>query len=212
MKKGTFGLTIAGCLLAAGASASPLQVGTFLAFSIAQTSFTGGTPNITTNVGPVQVTYLGVSFNAFCGDVTRAMSHTTYEVTLNDTNSIAAIPKSEKIAWLYNTKVASATTDILGGALQLAIWDELMDGGDGLSVGQFRASSTTAVMNQAATYIGQANAATVTGQKATVYIGPSGAGQPQTLIGAAPVPEPATLLVLAPMVGYMIRRKKAARP
>lgn len=47
----------------------------------------------------------------------------------------------QEAAWLVSTEMPTATTPDMGAALQLAIWDIVEDGGDGLAAGSVAASS-----------------------------------------------------------------------
>lgn len=204
---------LAGTLVLAGAaSADSLFVTGFVANEshFVLTTFTGGTPGTNTQAGPMAATLNGtLNFNAYCVDSAHSpVIGSTYNVNLVALPD-AGLTNSARISYLYQTFAGSVTTADQGAALQLAIWDVMVDNGDGLGAGSFRASSTTNVMSQAATDLSQSASHAGT---ATWYQGlpRGGSGQPQDLIGTTPVPEPTTILSLGAAAILAIRRKKRA--
>lgn len=111
--------------------------------------------------------------------------------------------------------------------LQLAIWDIVHDGGDGLAAGRIRTSSasgnsTPAAVRVAATaYIQYAEAFRGSQVNATLYRHVSGPNAKQQLIGfeqpgtGAPIPEPEPVALAGMGLGLVIRlqwRRRAATP
>ncbi|HVT14174.1 MAG TPA: PEP-CTERM sorting domain-containing protein [Fimbriimonadaceae bacterium] len=193
------------------ASASSLFVSGFISGEnrFVLTTFTGGDPLQNTQAGPMAAMLDGTfGFDAYCVDSGHSplfgSAYNVNMVTLPD----AGLPNSGRIAYMYQTFAPTVTNQDQGAGLQLAIWDVLVDGGDGLTNGNFKASSVTTTMTAAANYLSQSVGHTGT---ATWYQGlPRGNGQPQDLIGGTPVPEPASLLVLGGAAAFFLRKRKRA--
>jgi hypothetical protein len=208
MKKAlVIGLGLAACSMA---SASSLFVSGFSAgkFRFVLTSFNGGSPLTNTQAGALDATLDGSqSFEAYCVDALHApLIGSSYPVSTVQLPN-AGLANSGRLAFLYQNFASSVNNQDTGAGLQLAIWDVLMDNGDGLSAGLFRASTVTSTVNQTNAYL----AASV-GQSgsATWYKGTPGANQPQDLIGANPVPEPATIVTLGIAAAAVLRRRRKA--
>ncbi|MCC7436018.1 MAG: PEP-CTERM sorting domain-containing protein [Methanoregulaceae archaeon] len=58
-----------------------------------------------------------------------------------------------RAAWFFSSNVGVVDSKDKGAALQLAIWDILYDGGDGLDTGTFQSSVTGAVRSITGTYL-----------------------------------------------------------
>ena len=144
-----------------------------------------------------------------CVDVTTAAYlNSPYQVV---TLPPAAIDNGERAAWLFLNFNSSAQDVVTGTALQLALWDVVHDGGNGLGAGFFQASSSfisNAILAQAESYI----TASVghSASAAVIYESANGRSDRQLQIGEAP--EPGTIALLASglvFVGWKARRKKA---
>jgi hypothetical protein len=114
--------------------------------------------NATLGVMLIQVNG-GVWQDAFCGDAFAGIANnTTYDATASD---MVAMPYT-RVAWLMANALPAIVSGAQGGiqaaALQLAIWDILHDGGDGLSAGSVQQSlnTTQAVRDAFAGYLGAA--------------------------------------------------------
>jgi len=125
-----------------------------------------------------------------------------------------------RIAWLYDYELTTATTPVLGAGLQLAIWDIMADGGDGLHQGYLQvALGTPAAVADAWDYyltisVGQSSTL------ANFYINHNIEGvYLETLVGPGltpppppppPVPEPSTItlvIVSVALLGALKLRK-----
>lgn len=208
MKKAIIiGLGLAACSLA---SASDLFISGFATgkFRFVFTSFDGTSPITNTQAGAMSATLDGIqSFDAYCVDSLHApLIGSSYPVTATALPN-AGLANSARLAYLYETFAPTVDNADKGAGLQLALWDVLVDNGDGLSAGQFRASSVTTTMNQAAAYL---SSSVGHSGSATWYQGVPGANQPQGLIGANPVPEPASLATLSIAAVALLRRRRKA--
>jgi len=147
----------------------------------------------------------GASANMFCVDFDKRNSiPTTYDVSvLNETS----ISNGALVGKVFN-KFSSYATNAEAAALQLAIWDAVYDGGDGLTAGSFKSSNFQ-------TEVAAIFAADFTGVSSRItYYAPTSHGQNgdlyQGMITGAPVPEPATMAVLAIGAGALLRRRRRA--
>ncbi len=191
------------------APASSLTLTGFVAnqFRFVLTSFNGTSPLTNTQAGTLAATLdSSFNFNAYCVDSTHApLIGTAY-----NTNMVAlpnaGLANSARIAYLYTQFSGTVNNQDTGAGLQLAIWDVLMDNGDGFAAGNFRASSVASTITQANAYLTASAGHTST---ATWYQGlPAGPNEPQGLVGSSPVPEPASITVLGLAAIAAIRRKR----
>ncbi len=156
--------------------------------------------NVTTaenaTAGQIRVTVDGVNLIAYCVDLFTDIGYATYNSTLTLPSDY---PGGARAAWIFENYAAGVTTNIAGAALQLAVWDIIHDGGDGLSAGNVRlASSGSATLRSNASAIITASAGR-TSNNATILRNVSVAGVPaQNLITSTiATPEPGTWLMTA---------------
>lgn len=150
-------------------------------------------------------------FNSFCVDLQHTISQgDAWDVNLTPIPD-AGLNNSGRIAYLYTTSAATVNTNDDAAGLQLAAWDVMIDGGDGLSTGNFQANNVSS---------GAVNAAN---NFLTASLGRSGNatwlvavnGTKQNLVGpnrpGGTVPEAGSLSLLAtgllPLLGFARRRK-----
>ena len=159
--------------------------------------------------GQIRVVVDGVSLIAFCVDLFTNIGFATYNTTLTLPSDY---PGGARAAWIFENYAAGVTTNIAGAALQLAVWDVIHDGGDGLSTGNVRlASSGSATLRSTASAIITASAGK-TSNNATILRNVSLAGAPaQNLITSQiATPEPGTWLMTAAglcLAGGLRRRR-----
>jgi len=155
----------------------------------------------------------GAAFDAYCVDLTHFdYLPANYEVSVDTTQSLT---NGDRIGKLYNTYASQVHSGDSGAALQLAIWDVLVDGGDGLNTGNFKASGYS---NDAFTQFSAMLADPLSGANPTAsYYQAANHDNNlnQNLIGpyqgSAPVPEPASMAVLGlGALGVLRRRKNRA--
>jgi len=153
----------------------------------------------------------GPSQSMFCVDLFTSISLSTY-------SSEPRLPSSTnelRATYLYVNYLAGVSSVALGQAMQLAIWDIIHDGGDGIDAGTIRRSSNTSntVANAWTNYLSASSGQSSTG--ASIYINFNGITPAQGLIGtlqptAIPgIPEPATfLLVGGAMIGLGLYKRQ----
>ncbi|MBL8067048.1 MAG: PEP-CTERM sorting domain-containing protein [Armatimonadetes bacterium] len=103
-------------------------------------------------------------------------------------------------------------TSTEAAAFQLALWDAVVDGGDGLNAGNFKGVNVSAALsNQFSIYKAAMNNAGPENLMISVYNavdhGPYNKDH-QNLIGAESVPEPATMAILGVAAAFAARRRK----
>lgn len=108
--------------------------------------------------------------------------------SLSDSSLYAA--NAEALTRLWNTYFTdSLTSATKSAAFQVALWDIAHDGGDGLGAGDFKLNTTGDVLNQAVTYLNNANWVTPAGAEPGVVVRVGN----QDLTIQVPVPAPAAL-------------------
>lgn len=106
-------------------------------------------------------------------------------------------------------------TDNKGAALQLAVWDALYDGGDGLNTGVFEATVSGGLATAYNSIVTTANTPTENiNDYIFTYYEATSHGQYgkkyQDLVSLEPVPEPATMVLLGGMALAALRKRKQA--
>jgi hypothetical protein len=144
------------------------------------------------------------SFPVYCVDNLHSPQIGSAYVPIE--HPVTDLANGARIGYLYQHYAPLVTDADSGAGLQLAIWDVLFDNGDGLSSGTFQASSTSGTMIAATNDISGSAGHTA---GATWYEGPAGANQPQGVVGANPVPEPASLAAVSLGIAALVRRRRA---
>jgi len=160
--------------------------------------------------GPLSFSINGSStlYDFFCVDLTTmAIQNSPYEAM---TLPVTVINNGERVAWMFLNLGPAAQSVLTGTALQLAIWDVVHDGGNGLSAGVFQATASisSAIIAQAESYISASVGQQATG--AAIYESVLGPNDRQLQIGQ--VPEPGTFVLLVSglvLAGFGARRKRA---
>lgn len=148
----------------------------------------------------------------FCVDLFTGISYGTYGTT-------PLVPYSAnlaRVAWLYETQLGTVTSANLGRAFQLAIWDIIHDGGDGVDAGRLRqrvgtGGTPAAVVTAWTNYLNIS--AGMSSLNATVYRNYNlGSGLPaQDFIGPyradALVPEPESWVMMSTCLVFLAWRR-----
>ncbi|WP_031496523.1 PEP-CTERM sorting domain-containing protein [Bryobacter aggregatus] len=155
--------------------------------------------------GVIQGIYNGNSIDTlFCVDLFTPINFDDYESRLVYPHSERS---EDRVAWLLNTRLTDINSPNYGIALQLAIWDIIHDGGDGLATGSIQASFSGSPANQTPTEIITlvnlflAESLGMSSTNATIFINTltSNNTPAQNLIGSfrpettSDVPEPASI-------------------
>jgi hypothetical protein len=91
----------------------------------------------------------GPQFLSFCVDLDHYIA-SNYSVYVRSTAD--GLSHGGVVSYLYQTYGESPLDNVHAAALQLAIWDEVTDGGDGLGSGQFQYSGGGDLANYVASY------------------------------------------------------------
>lgn len=151
--------------------------------------------------GVILGNFNGISANPlFCVDLYTDINYASY----NSTQLAPRIIRNEdRVAWLYINQISTVVSQDTGLAFQLAIWDIVHDGGDGLVAGAGLVNiSATSISGVTQTQIDLANAYILASQGKSVLTGVAiyqnfdmtTNAPAQNLIGLA-VPEPSTILM-----------------
>jgi hypothetical protein len=151
----------------------------------------------------------GVNWIAYCVDLFTSIGFGTYNTTMG---SPGGYPNGLRAAWIYENYAHLVTTNQQAAALQVALWDVVHDGGDGLSVGNIRLSASESALLASANAIVAASAGKTSWNATILYNQVISTGAPaQTLItsGQMSTPEPTTLgMTGAALLALgMLRRK-----
>jgi hypothetical protein len=125
---------------------------------------------------------------------------------------VGSVSSGTLIANLFSHEWTGVNNSVEAAAFQLALWDIVTDGADGLAVGNFKATGTSsAIATQTAHYLDQSATAGPEALFLQVYEatnhGPNG-DRFQDLIGAEAVPEPISLFAVGAIAAAVIRRKR----
>ena len=162
--------------------------------------------------GEILVTINGQNYIAYCVDFFTEIGTGTYNSTFL---SPASYLNGARAAWIYEMNAFASVTNATAAAIQLAIWDVIHDGGDGLNAGNIRLSSSgSSSLRTAAEALINASAGH-TSVNETILQNMAFNGAPaQWLITAgklypnSAVPEPATWTMIAGGLGLCAWKRR----
>ncbi len=147
------------------------------------------------------------AFDAYCVDLDHTVSPpSSYAVNLLTQNSLS---NGALVGRLYNMFSSSVDSSSKGAGLQMAIWDAIVDGGDGFAAGNFIDNGTSgSILTKASNYLTAATLSPLSPSSIYYYEAlDHPGGRNQNLVG--PVPEPGTMIALGMgLVGAFKRRAK----
>ncbi len=151
--------------------------------------------------GEIMVTLEGDNLLAYCIDLFTGLGFQTYSTTLGDPLGFSG---GGRAAWIYDRYAADVETNASAASVQLALWDVVHDGGDGLGRGRIQlAASASGILRTVAEDMIDASAGQSSDRATILYnLSLANGARAQTLItsrrGPVPdipheeVPEPAT--------------------
>lgn len=159
---------------------------------------------------------------AFCVDLfTNIFVTQTYGTQIARPGS----PELMRAAWLIENEYPALTAAADMAALQLALWDIIHDGGDGLSVGRVQGATTNAtdaaILNNASAFLARSLGRASNNAFLYTNLSLTNGAPAQTLMGSAVndggphAPEPSTWAMMAMgavAVGFGSRRRRQQAP
>jgi hypothetical protein len=151
-------------------------------------------------------------FYSFCVDFDHSMTvGQVFQVNVVSTDTLS---HGAEVAYLYQKYgMGLITGNNKAAALQLAIWDLIIDGGDGFGVGNFRYGTLGTALTLANQFLDEARGQA--GHTFWLDASPSGTarnrGQSTLYPHSAPEPSSACLFALGGL-GFWLRRRRANRP
>jgi len=153
------------------------------------------------------------SFNSFCVDLDHAVTvGQSYQANIRSTTD--GLASGGQVAYLYK-KYGEATIldNAKAAGLQLAMWDLVTDGGDGLGAGRFQFLGGGAIASWALAYLDEAKGKSELGMWLDASASGDGSGRGQSVMLPCHLnPEPTSAVLLGMgllgMAGYRFRRRK----
>lgn len=177
--------------------------------STSQINYNGNGSNV--YAGAMNIDVDGTFMEAYCVDLDHHIGFgDSWQVTAQ---SYSILSNASTVYNVFANGEAGVNSNDKGAGLQLAIWDALVDNGDGIGagMGNFKATPSGSIASEYASFItGGANApsmpVSVTVWQAVSH-GPNG-DKFQNLITLNPVPEPATMVVLGGALAAAVARRR----
>lgn len=208
-------LAIAGLLGAPGAAKATTITLTGLGYYDTMPLIINGTTAQNSIGGQILATIDGLNLIAYCVDLFTSIGLSTYNTTFGDPTGIS---NGGRVAWLFNQFAPTVNSNTSAAALQLAIWDVVHDGGNGLTSGnvQLNVTGSATLRSLAESYIlasvGQSST------NATILHNVAFNGTPaqnlitNRIIPPSSVPEPGTWMMTAAglfLAAFGTRRRRS---
>lgn len=149
----------------------------------------------------------GARFGGMCVDLNHWNSQgNSYQVDVKPIAERGA--GATQAAHLFGKYATTIDSKDKGAALQLAIWDILYDGGDGLDAGTFRSAASSSVKSLTTDYIAESAGKSGSGYYFKALTHGSNNNKNQDYMGT--VPEPASMAVLLTGALALARRRRRA--
>ncbi|MBL8226636.1 MAG: PEP-CTERM sorting domain-containing protein [Chromatiales bacterium] len=202
---------LAGCLLAMQAQATPINV-TGFAYGSTQASIVKPTPPgpVTVNAGAFSATIGGNSYVAWCADIFQTITLPgTYDFTYAAGSSVFSAAVNQKLGVLATGALGLVDNSLKSAAFQLAVWEILYEGVTNLALASDDFIATSAAAGEAQSWLNEINEGFWTANHYTIDVWQSGRTQDLIVFRKVPVPEPASLAILA--IGFVLVAVTAAR-
>lgn len=157
----------------------------------------------------------GDVFEAYCIDLDNWISNgDTYEVNVSNTT---ILPQNGGIVEsIFSQFFLGVDSKDKGAALQLALWDAVVDGGDGIAAGNFKANTNATIENlvngiQSVQNAPESANFQFTYFEAVTHTQGNNNNKFQNVMTGEAVPEPATLTLMAGLGLAALRRRQKAK-
>lgn len=168
----------------------------------------------TVYAGTMDIKVDGQAYDAYCVDLNN-WNKTGDKYNVNVKNLSALGANSNYIKNIYSQFSGGVNSGSTGAALQLAIWDALVDGGDGIDKGNFRAYSlNSSVSSLVSTYLAAKNNSSAAESytykyfEATTHTSGWDCNRFQNLMTGEAVPEPMTMIGLGGLALAALRKRR----
>ncbi len=151
----------------------------------------------------------GAAFDMYCVDLDHVVSTgNSFEVDVLDESYLSNGTLAGRLFNMFNSGVDSS---IKGAALQLSIWDAVVDGGDGFASGNLQEDGVGAsILAMANGYLTSALSSASSGAATYLRAQSHPDDRNQNMITGEPVPEPASMVaMILGAAGVLKRRRKA---
>lgn len=197
--------------LSAGANAVHLKINSMVPDRAQVVTIQFNGTNKSVYAGAQSVSIDGASdVGLYCVDLGHANHFgDSYEATVD---GLSTLDHGDLVGNLMTNFWGSIDSSEKAAAFQLALWDAVVDGGDGLDIGNFKGINlSSGLVSQYGLYQSSMNSAGPENLTISVYNavnhGPNNKDH-QNLIGAEAVPEPASMVALASAGALLIRRRR----
>lgn len=181
-------------------------------FQTVKIKFNGQTSTV--SAGTMAIRVGGQAYDAYCVDLDNwNKTGDKYDVSVKSLSAIGA--NSNYIKNIYAQFSGGVNSGNTGAALQLAIWDALVDGGDGIDKGNFRAYNlNSSVSGLVSNYLAAKDNSSMTDAftykyfEATSHQSGWDCNRFQNLMAGEAVPEPMTMIGLGGLALAALKKRR----